>query len=75
MRLVRPDLPFPKPMLAGPDPLVVLCVLCDHTQDVLFHSLCQYQGQADKHVVLQIFLLTLLVGGHCISQLPVIRPP
>lgn len=31
----------PKPLLAGPDPLVVLCVLCAHIQDDLFHNLAR----------------------------------
>ena len=39
---------FHKPILAGPDPLVVLRMLCDHTQDGSLHNLSQYQSQADR---------------------------
>lgn len=38
---------FHEPVIAGPD-LVVLQVLCDGTQDDLFHNLAWHSGQADR---------------------------
>jgi len=54
-------------MLTGPDPLVVLHVLHDGTQDDLLHNLVWHRGQADRAVVPRILLLALLVDGHHIS--------
>ena len=39
---------FHNPMLAGPDPLVVLHMPHDGTQDDLLHNLPQHRGQADR---------------------------
>lgn len=36
------------PMLTGPDPLVVLYLPQDSTQDDLFHDLPQQHSQADR---------------------------
>ena len=50
-------------MLAGPDPLVVLHMPNECTQDELLHDLAQHQGQADRPVVPWILFLALLVDG------------
>lgn len=49
-----------EPVLARPDPLVVLHTLCDCTEDNLPHDLPRYCDQADRCVVPWIFLLTVL---------------
>ena len=51
-------------MLAGPDPLVVLHMLCDLIQDDLFHNLPCCQGQADRRVVPWIITTLLMEGSH-----------
>lgn len=49
-------------MLAGPDPLVVLSVLHDDTQDNLLQDLSQHQCQTDSLALPWVLLLTLLDG-------------
>ena len=51
---------FHERILAGPDPLVVLDVPCDGTQDDLLHDVPQHLGQADRPVAPWILLLSLL---------------
>ena len=60
-------------MLAGPDPLVVLPMPSEHTQDELLHNLHRHQGQADRPVVPRIVLLALLIDGCHIGRPPVIH--
>ena len=43
---------FPEPMLARPDPPVVLHMPGECTQDELLHNLAWHRGQADRPVVL-----------------------
>ena len=50
---------FHEPMLTGPDPLVVLHMLCDLLQDDLLHNLSWYHGQADRPVVPLTLFTTL----------------
>ena len=50
-------------MLAGPDPLVVLHMPSEHTQDELLHNLAWHQGQADRPEVHGFLLPALLVDG------------
>ncbi|KAJ7403659.1 hypothetical protein WISP_149712 [Willisornis vidua] len=45
---------LPKSVLTGSEPLSILKVLCDHTQDDLLHSLSRHRGQADRPVVAQV---------------------
>ncbi|KAJ7426315.1 hypothetical protein WISP_17085 [Willisornis vidua] len=59
-------------MLAGSDPLSILKVLCDCTQDDLLHNLARHRGQADRPVVASVLLVALLVDLCDIGQLPVI---
>ena len=59
---------FREPTLAGPDPLAVLHLPGELTQDEPFHNLPWYQGYADRHAVLWIRLSALLVDGHHISK-------
>ncbi|KAK4820506.1 hypothetical protein QYF61_000085 [Mycteria americana] len=47
-------------MLAGPDPLVILYMACDSTQDDLLHQLPRHRGQADRPVVRRVLLPALL---------------
>jgi len=47
-------------MLAGPDPLVVLHMPGERTQDDLLHNISRHQGQADRPVVPRILLPTVL---------------
>ena len=54
---------FHESMLAGPDPLVVLHVPGERTQDELLHNLPGHQGQADRPVVPGILLPALPVDG------------
>jgi len=42
---------FHEHMLARPDLLAVLHMLCDFPQDDLLHNLCWHQGQADGPTV------------------------
>jgi len=51
-------------MPVGPDPLIVLHVPCNSTQDDLFDNFCWHWAQADGPVVPQIFLTTLADGCH-----------
>lgn len=48
---------FHKPVLAGPDALVVPHVPYDCIQDDLLHVIPQIQGQSDRAIVPQIVLL------------------
>jgi len=66
----QPGPAFHKPILAGPDPLVVLRMLCDHTQDGSHHNLSQYQSQADRPMVPWIHLLNFPADGHYIGKSP-----
>jgi len=50
-------------MLAGPDPLVVLHMPGECTQDELLHDLARHQGQADRPVRSWDLLPALLVDG------------
>jgi len=50
-------------MLAGPDPLIVLHMPGEHTQDESLHNLAWHGGQADRPVVPRILLLVLLIDG------------
>lgn len=50
---------LPKPILARPDPLAVLYVPCDRTQDDLLYDLPWHQSQIDRPVVSRIFLLAV----------------
>lgn len=52
---------FHKLVLAGPDPLVVLHMPHDGTQDDLLHNLPQHQGQDDRPVIPWILFPALLV--------------
>ena len=54
-------------MLAGPDPLVALHMLNEHTHDELLHSLPQHRCHADRPEVPRILLQALLVDGHHVS--------
>jgi len=54
-------LAFHEPMLAGPDPLVVLHMPSECTQDQSLHNLAWHRGQADLPVVPRIFHPALLV--------------
>jgi len=60
-------------MLAGPDPLVVLHMPGECTQDELVHNPAWHQGQAARPVVPKIVLPALLVDGCYIGDPPVIR--
>ena len=62
---------FHEPMLAGPDPLVVPDMLHNHTPGDLLHDLPQYQGQADRPVILWVLLLAFFVPGHNVNKSPV----
>lgn len=55
---------FPWPMLAGPDPLAVLCVLSDDTLNDHLYNLVGHQGQAETPLVPWILLLALLMDEH-----------
>jgi len=60
---------FHESMLARPDLLVVPCILYALTQDGLFHNLPWHQGQADRPLVPQILLTTLLVDrSHAVKH-------
>jgi len=61
---------FHESMLAGPDPLIVLLVPSERTQDEALHNLPHHRGQADRPVVPGILLPALL--GCCFSEPPVI---
>ena len=61
-----------EPVLPGPDPLDAMHVSCDLTQDYLLHDFPWYRGQADRPVVPQILLTTLLVDGSHIGKPPVL---
>ncbi|KAK4811283.1 hypothetical protein QYF61_023335 [Mycteria americana] len=50
-------------MLAGPDPLVILYMACDSTQDDLLHQLPRHRGQAARPVVPRVLLPALLEDG------------
>ncbi|KAK4810863.1 hypothetical protein QYF61_008835 [Mycteria americana] len=58
-------------MLAGLDPLVILCMPRDGTQDDLLHQLPRHRGQADGPVVPRILLPALLEDGCHICYPPV----
>jgi len=58
-------------MLAGPDPLVVLHIPSERTQDEPLHNLPWHRGQADAPVVSRILLLALLVDGCYTGDRPV----
>lgn len=55
-------------MLAGLDPLVVLCEY--EIELNLIHNLLWHLGQADRPLLPRILLPTLLVGGCHIGQSP-----
>ncbi|KAK4810625.1 hypothetical protein QYF61_007362 [Mycteria americana] len=55
-------------MLAGLDPLFILYMPCDGTQDDLLHQLSQHRGQADRPVVPRVLLPALLVDRITESQ-------
>lgn len=59
--------------LAEPDPLVVLYVPHDGTQDDLLHGLPWHPGQTDRTVVVQILLPTFLVDSITFADLQFIR--
>jgi len=61
-------------MLAGPDPLIVLHVPSEHTQDESLHNLAWHRGQADRPVVpgKEFLILALLVDGCYIGGPPVL---
>lgn len=61
-----------EPILAGQSPLVVLHLLCEHTQDEPLHNLPWYQDQSDRSGVPWILLLALLVYKHQICKPAVI---
>lgn len=63
---------FHKLMLGRPDLLSFLHAPCDCAQDDILHDLSQYQGQADKPVVLWILLPILVVDNHHVGKSPVI---
>ena len=67
MRLVKHDLPFTNLCWLGLD---ATHVPCDLTQDDLLQNFPWYQGQADRPVVPQILLTTLLVDGCHIGKPP-----
>ena len=54
---------FHEPMLAGPDPLVVLHTPGERPQEESLHNLAWQQGQADRPAVPRILLLVLLVDS------------
>ena len=62
---------FHEPMLAGPDPLVVLHMPSEHIQDEPLHNHPWHPGQADRPVVPEILLPALLVDGRYTGELPV----
>lgn len=55
---------FYKPMLTGPDYLIVLYLLCDGTQDDLLHNLPWHCGHTERHVVCWVLLMALPADGH-----------
>jgi len=59
-------------MLFGPDPLVVLHMPSERTQDESLHNLPQHRGQADRPVVPGILLPALLMDGRLTGDPPVI---
>jgi len=58
-------------MLAGPEPLVVLHMPSERSQDESLHNLAQHRGQADRPVVPRILLMALHVDGCYIGHLHV----
>jgi len=54
---------FHEPMLAGPDPLVVLHMPGERTQDEWFRNLNWHRRQADRPVVPEILLPSFLSMG------------
>ncbi|KAJ7404977.1 hypothetical protein WISP_142313 [Willisornis vidua] len=62
----------PKPMLAGSNPLSILQVLCDCTQDDLLHNLARHHGQAHKLVVVRVLLATRFVDWCDTGHPPII---
>jgi len=63
---------FHESMLAGPDPLVVLHMASESTQDESLHNLAWHLRRAGRPVVPSILLLTFLVDGCYIGYPPVI---
>ena len=63
---------FHESMLSRPDPSAVLYMPCDLTEGDLLHNLTWHQGQADRPVVLLIFLMILLVNGSHVGKLPIL---
>ena len=59
---------FHEAALTAPDPLVVLHMLGELTQDEPLHNLPWYRGQADRHVVPWILLPTLFVDGRYVGK-------
>ena len=53
---------FHESMLAGPDPLIVLHMPRERTQDESLYNLAWHRGQADRPVVPRILFLALVVG-------------
>ena len=55
---------LPKPMLTGPDHLLVLCVPREGTPDDLLHNLPLHRGQTDTPLAPHILLPAFLVDVH-----------
>jgi len=58
--------------MAEPDPLVVLHMPSERTQDESLHNLARHRGQADRPVVPGMLLLALLVDECHTGYPPVI---
>ena len=63
---------FHEAMLAGPDPLVVLHLPSELTQDEPLNNFPQYLGQGERPVVPRILLQDCLVDGLHMGKPPVI---
>ena len=63
---------FHDPTLAGPDPLVVLHMPGEGTQDESLHNLARHRGQNDRPVVPRMLLPALLVDGCYVGYPPII---
>lgn len=60
---------FHKPMLTGPDQLVILRMPCDGTQDDVLHDLPQHRSWMHRPVIPRILFPAFFVGWLTFSQL------
>jgi len=72
MRLVKYNPAFHELVLAGPDPLDAMHMLCDLIQDDLLHNFPWYRDQADRPVVPRILHTALPVDGSHIGKPPIL---